>query len=185
MAYMNNEGKGPYPAHRGEYCGNHYLKDSKFSLRYLNESPEDAARHHAAWLGKMRFGKPHSCAYGSSEKMAAEGYVGLYLREDSKLMDWRETACWTPPELMEPEFEIFYNIGVPGLCHVIHPPEIAQPVEVETPLSVVIDKVLNFIPETKLRINKFFDPDGYKLINNFIKNDFFKYDFKDKLPYLK
>jgi len=78
------DGKGPYPDKAGEFCGNH-LPGSP-AIRRFHESPAD--RHQREYLARMRFGKPSSCAAGTSEEMAAQGWVGLYLKEDSKLLSW-------------------------------------------------------------------------------------------------
>lgn len=82
MAYMV-DGKGPYPNKAGEYCGNH--RGCKATI------PEN-----------MRIGRPCPCKAGTTAEREAQGYVGLYLKEDRKLMDWEE-ECETPPELTEPE----------------------------------------------------------------------------------
>lgn len=102
MAYMNKGvvPGGPYPNKAGEYCGNH-LVGSTPTCRF-DESPQEAATHQREYLGRMRFGRPHSCEVGTSAEMAARGYVGLYLKEDRSLMSW-EVECETPPELTEPE----------------------------------------------------------------------------------
>ncbi len=81
MAYMV-EGRGPYPNKAGEYCGNH-------------------CGHPLTIPENMRKGRPRPCPDGTTAEMEAQGYVGLYLKEDQKLMDWEE-ECDTPPELTEP-----------------------------------------------------------------------------------
>lgn len=85
MAYMSQGAcpGGPYPNKAGEYCGN-YLPESKGCLK-----------------AKMRFGRPRPCEAGTTEEMEANGYVGLYLKEDRQLLEW-ELECPTPPELLEP-----------------------------------------------------------------------------------
>lgn len=88
MAYMNKEGNGPYPCDAGEYCGNH----QKGSVAYS-----------ALWLAKMRFGRPHACQAGTSAEMAAKGFVGLYLKEDSTSGRMPgDVHVDTPDELREP-----------------------------------------------------------------------------------
>lgn len=82
MAHMI-DGKGPYPDKAGEFCGNH-LPGSPPCLAF-NETPREAERHQREWLSRMRFGKPSRCKAGSSEEMAADGCVGLYLKEDRPL----------------------------------------------------------------------------------------------------
>ena len=98
MAYMTRDNKGPYPSKAGEYCGNHH-PDSHPS-RQLGHSPEQAAHHQREWLATMRFGRPRGCEAGTSEEMAAQGWVGLYLKADRKLFDW-ETEVPTPDCLKE------------------------------------------------------------------------------------
>lgn len=102
MAYMSKGvvPGGPYPNKAGEYCGNHCVGSEP--LCTLHETPQEAAVHQRECLAKMRFGRPHSCKAGTSAEMEAQGYVGLYLKEDQKLMSWEE-ECPTPPELREPE----------------------------------------------------------------------------------
>ncbi len=165
MAYMNFEGKGPYPCHRGEYCGNYCLSHRSHFYSNMHESPLEAARHHYEWLSKMRFGVPHTCQAGSAEKMLADGFVGLYLKEDSVRLS-REEPCWTPPELMEPGYELFYNIGVPGLCHVIDPKPVVHCVDVQ--------------PSFHLSEN--FNPDSYKNISAQISK--FLLELNSKMPNL-
>lgn len=81
MAYMTN-GKGPYPNKAGEYCGNHGR-----AVVTISEN--------------MRAGRPRPCKAGTTAELQAQGVVGLYLKEDRKLMEWEE-ECPTPPGLMEP-----------------------------------------------------------------------------------
>jgi len=101
MAYMTADGQGPCPNKAGEYCGNHNPQYEPICC--FHETPGQARQNERAWLSDKRFGKPHSCEAGTSEEMAAKGYVGLYLIEDCK---WklRDGAYEipTPPELMEP-----------------------------------------------------------------------------------
>ena len=103
MAYTI-DGKGPYPDKAGEYCGNHY-PDGHIMQR-LHESPQEAERHHEQWLSQMRFGRPHPCHAGSTREMEAQGYVGLYLKEDSSRHplweDGKYKAVPTPECLKEP-----------------------------------------------------------------------------------
>ncbi len=81
MAYMT----GPYPNKAGEFCGNHHPT-------YDTARPE------------MRWGRPRPCKAGTTEEMEAQGFVGLYLKEDQPILPWQDnaTAIPTPPELMEP-----------------------------------------------------------------------------------
>ncbi len=101
MAHMNHGvvPGGPYPDKAGEYCGNHLRGSDPFSS--FRETPEQARKHQREYLAIMRFGRPRACKAGTTEEMEARGYVGLYLKEDQKLMDW-ETPCPTPPEMLEP-----------------------------------------------------------------------------------
>lgn len=116
MAWKDKRnGKGPFPMHAGEYCGNFH--PSTEPRPHLHETPpEEAAKSQAALLSKMRFGKPRPCPAGTSDEMAAQGYVGLYLKEDRPPhFEWEEPIL-TPPELMEPGYEHLYNIdGKPGM----------------------------------------------------------------------
>lgn len=82
MAHAAN-GRGPFPDKAGEFCGN-YTPGSP-ACCHLNEPPAEAERRQEERLALMRFGRPSKCAAGSSEEMAAQGYVGLYLKEDAKL----------------------------------------------------------------------------------------------------
>ena len=85
MAYMIGE-KGPYPSKAGDFCGNHY-PDSEPPMSCQDmRSPETrkaAIKRYKAYLAKMRFGKPSSCETGTSSEMDSQGWVGLYLKEDS------------------------------------------------------------------------------------------------------
>ena len=99
MAYML-DGKGPYPNKTGEYCGNHL--SGSMPLRSSNETRDEADRHQAEWLGRMRFGRPRACKAGTTKEMEARGFVGLYAKEDSPNILGREIDVPTPPELMEP-----------------------------------------------------------------------------------
>lgn len=69
MAYIiryvcDTEWSGPYPDKAGEFCGN-----DPNPARVLGEN--------------VRIGRPANCASGTSEEMAARGFVGLYLVADS------------------------------------------------------------------------------------------------------
>ena len=99
MAYMTKDGKGPYPNRAGEHCGNHLVGSRAYAAD--GESPEQAAKIQDCWLATMRFGLPRKCKAGTSEEIVANGWVGLYLKEDSKLLPG-EVEIPTPPELMEP-----------------------------------------------------------------------------------
>jgi len=89
-------GKGPYPMHAGEFCGNQSINQ--------------------ACPPRMRFGKPRPCEeYPTVDLAEKAGFVGLYLKKTiSRLFDWK-VPCETPPELMEPGREGEYNQNGPGL----------------------------------------------------------------------
>lgn len=101
MAYMDKGvvPGGPYLHKAGKYCGNHHKGSS--ALAGFHENQEQADAHQREYLAKMRFGRPRPCAAGTTVEMEAQGYVGLYLKEDRKLMYWEE-ECPTPPALTEP-----------------------------------------------------------------------------------
>lgn len=100
MAYMKKDGKGPYPNKAGEYCGNHF---PGLPPLYANDTaPQQAAENQKRHLATMRFGRARGCKAGTSEEMKAEGWVGLYKKEDSVAMDG-DVQIPTPPELMEPD----------------------------------------------------------------------------------
>ncbi len=84
MAHMS-DGQGPYPDKAGEFCGNHY--PNMPAARVFGESQVDAERAQREWMNRMRFGKPAKCDAGTSEEMAAGGWVGLYLKENRELHD--------------------------------------------------------------------------------------------------
>lgn len=102
MAYMRKNGKGPYPCHAGEYCGN-YLKGSQAYVRD-DQTHENAQYIQKEWLARMRFGRPHSCGGFTVAEKIAQGWVGLYLKEDDPV-NWRrpgDVLIDTPEELQEP-----------------------------------------------------------------------------------
>ena len=82
MAYMTN-GKGPYPHKAGEFYRNHRPGARSHTLRHGNCSLDVEARQQG-----MRRGKPASCEAGTSDEMAAAGWVGLYLEKDQPLYAW-------------------------------------------------------------------------------------------------
>lgn len=92
------DGKGPYPDKAGEFCGNH--RPGSPATCYWDQSPLQAKESQRHWLALMRFGRPSNCKTGTSEEMAAQGWVGLYLKEDRPLYG-RETSVETD-ELTEP-----------------------------------------------------------------------------------
>lgn len=102
MAYKTKDGKGPYPNMAGEYCGNYFPGAPPAWCH--DETREQAAEKERQYLARMRFGLPRGCMAGTTEQMKAEGWVGLYLKEDSDSgsMDG-DVDVPTPPELMEPE----------------------------------------------------------------------------------
>lgn len=107
MAYLkligqNEMERGPYPNLAGEYCGNHIPGSPAFPAP--GQTPAEADEMQKRYLARMRFGRPRGCVAGTSEEMAARGYVGLYLLEDSPFCAPFPHKCIpTPPELMEPD----------------------------------------------------------------------------------
>lgn len=97
MAYITKTG-GPYPNKKDEFCGNH-------------RPNEDADWRDPDWRNfeiegrkqptRVRFGRPHPCAAGTTEELEEQGFVGLYLQNDHPLMDG-ETEVETPEKLKEP-----------------------------------------------------------------------------------
>ena len=87
MAHRTDDNEGPFPDKAGEFYGNHH-PDWPLYLS-INDTTEEmraaSLKHHKEWLAGMRFGKPSNCAAGTSKEMEAQGYVGLYLKEDRKL----------------------------------------------------------------------------------------------------
>lgn len=81
MAYKREDGLGPFPCNAGEFCGNHVRGERPVCL--FDETPQHAAEHQRRYLAMMRFGRPSKCEAGTSDEMAAQGFVGLYLKEDS------------------------------------------------------------------------------------------------------
>ncbi len=93
MAHMSTDPDGtvhgPYPDKAGEFCGNHNLKSMDYPAPCVTgESPTMAERRRREYLAQMRFGKPSRTTIKTSEEMAADGWVGLYLKEDGKLYSW-------------------------------------------------------------------------------------------------
>ncbi len=86
MAYKTKDNDDPFPHLAGEFCGNHKLGGRVIPRRH--ETQRRAEEREKQWLAGMRFGKPSSCEAGTSEEMAAAGYVGLYAKEDRSLFDW-------------------------------------------------------------------------------------------------
>lgn len=89
---------GPYPAHAGDYCSNEHESEFKnsrldrgFKARFTNSRPSNVRR-----------GNPRACAGKSLAELKAEGWFGLYLIADTKLMPW-ERAIPSPEELREPK----------------------------------------------------------------------------------
>ncbi len=78
------KGKGLYPDKAGDFCGNHAPGGGL--VISFHETVKEAERHHREYFARMRFGKPSSCSAGTSEEMVALGYIGLYLKEDRKLL---------------------------------------------------------------------------------------------------
>ncbi len=102
------DGKGPYPDKAGEFCGNH-LVDSR-PLPAPHDTIQQDEKRQEVRLAKMRFGKPSNCEAGTSAKMAADGFVGLYLKEDQTVFSW-QTAVETD-ELTEERVSVD---GAPAL----------------------------------------------------------------------
>lgn len=65
MAYLllGRQNRGPYPCYAGEYCGNHV------EYKFVDET-------------RFRKGRPRQTPFYTSEKLAAMGLVGLYLRRN-------------------------------------------------------------------------------------------------------
>lgn len=90
MAYMTKDGKGPYPCHKGDYCGNYHPDYPHYPLHM-------AKFHHA----QVRHGRPRPCKAGTTAVMKAMGMVGLYLREDVDVPPGA-TLLPTPNNMREP-----------------------------------------------------------------------------------
>ncbi len=103
-----SKGKGPFPNKAGEFCSNHHA-DSPLLLD-VRSSPQEVARRQREYLARMRFGKPCRCSTGTSEEMAAMGFVGLYLKEDSKLFPWE-----TPVDSDELQEDRVVEAGIPEI----------------------------------------------------------------------
>lgn len=101
MAYMNKDGKGPYPNKAGDYCGNHFSGGQVPHVFSADRTEE--AKAHSAWLAKMRFGRPRPTTAMTIEELQREGMVGLYLKADEPLYLDGDTEIPTPAELMEPD----------------------------------------------------------------------------------
>lgn len=100
MAYMTKEGKGPYPCYEGEFCGNH--NPNHPLCRREGITADQAEQRQKSSLAKMRFGRPRACGAGTSAEMAAQGYVGLYLKQGDEHRLPGEVLVDTPEELREP-----------------------------------------------------------------------------------
>lgn len=87
MAYMTKDGLGPYPNKAGEYCGNH--------------NPKYSQGGEVHWT--IRCGRPRPCKAGTTEELEADGWMGLYLKDDSPYSNPGDADVPTPPELLEPE----------------------------------------------------------------------------------
>ena len=85
MAYKTKDGKGPYPNKAGEFCGNY--SPWEWACCSLYGTQLQADKRQRDWLASKRLGKPSSCQAGTSDEMAAQGYVGAYLNEDCNLHD--------------------------------------------------------------------------------------------------
>jgi hypothetical protein len=112
-----------FPFHAGEYCGNYHPEHVRtYGIQHSIEGATDPVvrldeiRRHQDWLDLMREGAPRSTDVIDSDRLEAMGFVGLYLKENlSRPMTDIELVP-TPPELMEPAQEIYYNQnGVYGI----------------------------------------------------------------------
>jgi hypothetical protein len=108
-------GKGPYPLHACEYCGN-WTKGSR-AFRQIDQTQAEADELQRKYLSRMRFGRPRPCPqYKTVEEAEAAGLVGLYFNSTGTPMSWEQEVP-TPPELTEPGAERLYNVdGKPGIC---------------------------------------------------------------------
>lgn len=79
MAYRTKAGT-LCPNLAGEFCGNHMPES--WPVAMFGETPQEAEAHQRRYLAQMLSGKPSTCPAGTSEEMAAKGYVGLYLKND-------------------------------------------------------------------------------------------------------
>lgn len=108
MAYRLPGNDYDLPYHAGEFCGNNNpAADKKCEppdhdiLRSLPRREDDHNHCH---------GVPRSCSLGTSEELAAAGYVGVYLVQDSRTAPNEAKLVPTPTELMEPGKEHLYNM---------------------------------------------------------------------------
>jgi hypothetical protein len=84
MAYINRNGE-TRPNLAGEFCGNH--PRDREPICGPHEDREAARQRQRDFLAHMRFGAPSACAAGSSQEMAAKGFVGLYFKESRELIE--------------------------------------------------------------------------------------------------
>jgi hypothetical protein len=100
MAYMTKEGKGPYPCYEGEFCGNYNPNHELY--RRQGTTLWQAEYEQKMYLARMRFGRPRACGVDTIAELAAQGYVGLYLKKDDEYRLPGEVLVDTPEELREP-----------------------------------------------------------------------------------
>jgi hypothetical protein len=99
MAYITQDGKGPYPNKAGEFCGNHN-PDEKYNIFY---SKMKSFGKREELSEKYRFSLPRPCEAFTIAEGVQRGWVGLYLKEDCKhVRIGVEIEVPTPPKLMEP-----------------------------------------------------------------------------------
>jgi hypothetical protein len=88
MAYIikdrgQEKWRGPYPNKAGEFCGN----DERKNLRVTADGTIEAVAgaEYGGWHSakSRRIGRPSNCKMGTSEEMAAQGFVGIYLTADN------------------------------------------------------------------------------------------------------
>ncbi len=91
MAYMTKDGKGPYACYAGEFLGNFHSKDGPLAPGRLKHQ-------------RVGLPRPYAIAEGSktTAELASEGWVGLYLKEDTKCLP-SDVLVDTPDELREPK----------------------------------------------------------------------------------
>ncbi len=55
--------------------------DGRYIMTSLNETPEDAVKHHREWLAGKIIGDPKATAKYTVEQLKAMGMVGVYLKD--------------------------------------------------------------------------------------------------------
>lgn len=71
--------RGPYPSRVGDFCGNGERRMMEIADDGITIIKRSGPPLSGCDVGRFRIGRPSDCKAGTSDEMATQGFVGVYL----------------------------------------------------------------------------------------------------------